>query len=192
MNKAPEFYVFAGCNGAGKSTLIEHYGQAFDVVVNPDLIAKHLNPSNPRSADLSAGKEAIRRIREYLNGYRSFAMETTLTGQYVIKQMSTARAAGFNVYFYYIGLQNVQMHIDRVKTRVLEGGHYIAPSDIIRRYEVSLRNLKGALEQADVAVILDNSRDEYEVLMEIENGQMIYKASLLPSWLGGLDLWMEK
>ncbi|WP_217597814.1 hypothetical protein [Cohnella sp. GbtcB17] len=82
-------------------------------------------------------------------------METTLTGQYVIKQMSTARAAGFKVYFYYIGLQNVQMHIDRVKTRVLEGGHYIAPSDIIRRYAVSLRNLKAALEQADVAVILD-------------------------------------
>lgn len=188
MNKAPEFYVFAGCNGAGKSTLIEHYGQSFGIVVNPDLIAKNLNPPNPRNADLSAGKEAIRRIRECLAGHRSFAMETTLAGQYVIKQMSAAKAMGYKVYFYYIGLQNVQMHIDRVKTRVLEGGHYIAPSDIIRRYAESLRNLEAALRQADVVVILDNSRDEYEVLLEMENGRIAYKASLLPSWLGVLDL----
>jgi len=188
LNKGPELYVFAGCNGAGKSTLIEHYGQVFGIVVNPDLIAKNLNPSNPRSADLSAGKEAIRIIRECLGKHQSFAMETTLSGQYVIRQMSTAKAAGYKVYFYYIGLQNVQMHIDRVKTRVLEGGHYIAPSDIIRRYAESLRNLKAALGQADVAVILDNSRDEYEVLLEMENGRITYKASLLPNWLGGLDL----
>ncbi|WP_246066953.1 zeta toxin family protein [Paenibacillus koleovorans] len=191
MNKKmlePELYVFAGCNGAGKSTLIEHYGQAFDVIINPDLIAKQLNPSNPRSADLSAGKEAIRRIRDCLARRNSFAMETTLSGQYVIKQMAAAGMAGYKVYFYYIGLQNIQMHIDRVRTRVLEGGHYIAPADIVRRYGVSLCNLKDALSQADVAVVLDNSRDEYEVLVEFEQSKPTYRASLLPSWLDGLNL----
>lgn len=188
MILVPELYVFAGCNGAGKSTLIEHYGQAFDIIVNPDLIAKQLNPGDPRSADLSAGKEAIRRIRDCLDRRNSFAVETTLSGQYVIKQMAAARALGYRVYFYYIGLQNVQMHIDRVRTRVLEGGHYIAPADIIRRYAVSLRNMKAALWQADVSVILDNSRDEYDILLEMEYGKTTYRAVLLPSWFDGLDL----
>lgn len=186
--KAPELYVFAGCNGAGKSTLIEHYGQSFDTIINPDLIAKQLNSADPRSADLSAGKEAIRRIRDCLGRRASFAMETTLSGQFVIRQMIAARHAGYKVYFYYIGLQNVQMHIDRVRTRVLEGGHYIAPADIIRRYAVSLRNMKAALAQADVAVVLDNSRDEYDILLEMENGQITYRAVLLPNWFDGLDL----
>lgn len=54
------------------------------------------------------------------------------------------------------------MHIDRVRTRVLEGGHFIATEDIIRRYDVSLRNLKGALKVADVSIVIDNSRDEYD------------------------------
>lgn len=55
----PEMYVFAGCNGAGKSTLIEQFGSGFDIIINPDQIAKQINPNNPRSADLSAGKQAI-------------------------------------------------------------------------------------------------------------------------------------
>lgn len=102
--------------------------------------------------------------------------------------MAAAKSIGYRVYFYYIGLQNVQMHIDRVKTRVLEGGHYIAPADIVRRYAVSLRNLKNALERADVAVILDNSCNEYEILVEIENGQITYRTNLLPTWLDGIDV----
>lgn len=72
--------------------------------------------------------------------------------------MSAAKASGYKVYFYYIGLQNVQMHIDRVRTRVLEGGHFIAPEDIIRRYGVSLSNLKDAVAQSDIAVILDKRK----------------------------------
>jgi predicted ABC-type ATPase len=46
-NRALEPYVFAGYNGADKSTLIEYYGQAFDMIVNPELIAGQLNPRNP-------------------------------------------------------------------------------------------------------------------------------------------------
>jgi len=115
----PEMYVFAGCNGAGKSTLIEQFGSGFDTIVNPDQIAKQINPDNPRSADLSAGKQAIINIQSCLLSRDTFAMETTLTGQFVIKKMSEAKEMGYKVYLYYIGLQDVQMHIDRVHTRVL-------------------------------------------------------------------------
>lgn len=180
-------YVFAGCNGAGKSTLIEQFDYGFDTIINPDQIAKRINPNNPRGADLSAGKQAIKEIQSCLQSKRSFAMETTLSGGFVIKKMSEAKRIGYKVYLYYIGLQDVQMHIDRVRTRVLEGGHYIATEDIIRRYEVSLRNLKGALKEANTSVVMDNSREVYDILLEIENGQLQYKAKLLPQWLKGVD-----
>lgn len=179
-------YVFAGCNGAGKSTLIEHFGSGFDVIINPDLIAKQINPDNPRRADLSAGKQAIKQIQDCLRLNKTFAMETTLTGQFVLRQMSEAKLLGYKVFLYYIGLQDVQMHIDRVRTRVLEGGHFIATEDIIRRYDVSLGNLKDAMEIADVSIVIDNSRDEYEILLEVENGAIQYSTKLLPLWLRGI------
>jgi predicted ABC-type ATPase len=184
----PEMYVFAGCNGAGKSTLIEHFGSGFEAIINPDLIAKQINPEQPRKADLSAGKLAIKEIRSCFESQKSFAIETTLSGQFIIKQMLLARTLGYTIHLYYIGLQDVQMHIDRVRTRVLEGGHFIAAEDIVRRYDVSLNNLKDATEAADVVVLLDNSRDEYDILLELNNGKIQYRAKWIPQWLKNLDI----
>lgn len=184
----PEMYVFAGCNGAGKSTLIEHFGGEFVKVINPDIIAKRLNPENPRSVDLSAGKQAIKEINDALAGGVSFAVETTLSGQLILKQMKKARESGFKVFLYYIGLQDVQMHIDRVRTRVLEGGHFIATKDIIRRYDLSLTHLNDAVQSADVTVAIDNSGEEYEILIEVEDGIIIYRSDILPTWLKGLNI----
>lgn len=70
----------------------------------------------------------------------------------------------------------------------MEGGHFIAAEDIIRRYDVSLRNLNEALKVANVSVVMDNSRDEYDILLEIENGQVRYRAKWLPQWLKETEL----
>jgi predicted ABC-type ATPase len=179
----PEMYVFAGCNGAGKSTLIEHFDEAFVIVINPDTIAKRLNPDDPRSVDLSAGKQAIKEINDALAQGISFAVETTLSGQLILNQMKKARELGYRVILYYIGLQDVQMHIDRVRTRVLEGGHFIATKDIIRRYDLSLANLKIASKVADVIVVIDNSGEEFEMLLEVMDGKVMYQSETMPTWL---------
>ncbi|HEY0826993.1 MAG TPA: hypothetical protein VGE40_02775 [Bacilli bacterium] len=79
------------------------------------------------------------------------------------------------------------MHIDRVHTRVLEGGHFIAVEDIIRRYDVSLRNLNEALKVANITVVMDNSREEYDILLEIKNGEILYRSKWLPQWVKETD-----
>ncbi|MOA44929.1 hypothetical protein D3C78_1672720 [compost metagenome] len=63
--------------------------------------------------------------------------------------MKTAKEQGYKVVMYYIGLQDVQMHIDRVASRVEQGGHWIAEEDIRWRYGQSLSNLRPALEISD-------------------------------------------
>ncbi|HUC94264.1 MAG TPA: zeta toxin family protein [Paenibacillus sp.] len=181
-------YVFAGCNGAGKSTLIEHFGGDYEFIINPDQMAKQINPIDPRSVDLSAGKEAVKLIRNCLEKEKTFAMETTLSGQYVIRQMNAAKKAGYKVFLYYIGLQDVQMHVDRIRTRVREGGHFIATEDIIRRYDHSLANLQGAIKVADVAIVIDNSGEKYELLLEIHNGEIKKQSKILPTWLKVLEI----
>jgi predicted ABC-type ATPase len=184
----PEMYVFAGCNGSGKSTLIEQIGVQFANIINPDHIAKQLKPNDPRSVDLSAGKEAIKEIRKCFERSESFALETTLSGQFVIRQMKIAKESGYKVYLYYIGLQDVQLHIDRVNTRVKEGGHFIETDVILRRYDLSLANMKDALLIADTSVILDNSDEEFEILIEMKNGEIKYQTKFLPQWLKGIEL----
>jgi predicted ABC-type ATPase len=62
---------------------------------------------------------------------------------------------------------------ERVKTRVAEGGHNIAPDIIERRYINGIKNLfEIYLPIVDEALIFDNSNGEHELLAEkIEIGQ---------------------
>ncbi|BCG56781.1 hypothetical protein [Paenibacillus sp. URB8-2] len=60
------------------------------IIIDPDQIAKTLNPENPRSADLSAGREAVKKIRDFIESKENFAIETTLSGSFVLRHMKTA------------------------------------------------------------------------------------------------------
>ena len=91
-------------------------------LVDPDKIARELKPDNLRSADLSAGREAVKKIRALIKNGENFAVETTLSGSFVLKPMEIAKQRNYKVVLYYIGLQDVQMHIDRVASRVEQGG----------------------------------------------------------------------
>ncbi|KZS47052.1 hypothetical protein AWU65_14520 [Paenibacillus glucanolyticus] len=184
----PEMFVFAGCNGAGKTTLIDHFKYKFHSIINADFIAKRMNPENPRSVDLSAGKEALLELRTTLEGCKTFAVETTLSGKHIIKQMNIAKRLGYKIYLYFIGLADVQLHTDRVHTRVIEGGHFISSEDIGRRYYSSLSNLETAVSLADVSVLIDNSRNEYMTVAEISHGQIHCRIDELPQWLRRANL----
>jgi predicted ABC-type ATPase len=56
------------------------------------------------------------------------------------------------------------------------------------RYDLSLAHLNDAVQNADVTVVIDNSGEEYEILIEVEAGKIIYRSDILPSWLKGLNI----
>ena len=173
--------VFAGTNGAGKSTVSFQMKDYVGVIIDPDQIARIINPDNPRNADLSAGREAVRRIRQLMNDKNSFAIETTLSGSFALRHMKAAKEQGYHIAMYYIGLQDVQMHIDRVASRVEQGGHWIAEEDIRWRYGQSLSNLKYALQISDEVTIIDNTK-EPDIVAEIKKSRISYCRSVIPSW----------
>ncbi|MEC0170980.1 zeta toxin family protein [Paenibacillus graminis] len=182
--------VFAGTNGAGKSTISFQMRDYVGTIIDPDQIAKRINPEDPRSADLSAGREAVKQIRELIGRKENFAIETTLSGSFVLRHMKTAKEQGYKVVMYYIGLQDVQMHIDRVASRVEQGGHWIAEEDIRWRYGQSLSNLKPALEISDEVTIIDNT-SEPEVVAEIKRSQISFCRDEIPTWArGALELYL--
>lgn len=156
-------------------------------MVDPDQIAREINPLNPKGSDLSAGREAVKRIRPLIKSGQNFAIETTLSGTFVLKHMQLAKQNGYDVVMYYIGLQDVQMNIDRVASRVEQGGHWIAEEDIRFRYGQSLRNLKPALANSDQVIIIDNTY-EPSIVAEIVNSRLIYCVKTIPAWCANVDL----
>lgn len=64
-------------------------------------------------------------------------------------------------------LQNVDLAIERVKTRVLEGGHNIELDVIKRRYLNGIKNLfEIYLPIVDEAMIFDNSEGKHDLIAE--------------------------
>ena len=64
-------------------------------------------------------------------------------------------------------LESVEMAIDRVRTRVSEGGHNIPEDVIIRRYFSGIRNLFDIyIDAVDQLVIFDNSNLNATIIAE--------------------------
>ena len=163
-------YVISGCNGAGKTTA------SFTILpeilecrefVNADEIAKGLSPFQPENVAFEAGRIMLHRINELLNSNKNFSFETTLATKSYKNKIIEAKEKGYNVILLFFWLESYELAIERVKTRVLEGGHNI-PSDVIkRRYFNGINNLfKIYLELVDQVLIFDNSEGNHILIAE--------------------------
>jgi predicted ABC-type ATPase len=161
-------YIIAGCNGAGKTTA------SFTILpeildckefVNADEIAKGLSPFQPEKVAFESGRIMLHRINELLLHHESFAFETTLATRSYKEKILDAKAKGYRVTLLFFWLQTVDLAKERVKTRVLEGGHNIAPAVIERRYTLGIKNLfEIYLPIVDGALLFDNSEGKHELL----------------------------
>jgi len=165
-----ELYIIAGCNGAGKTTA------SFTILpeildckefVNADEIAKGLSPFQPEKVSFEAGRIMLERINGLLETKENFAFETTLATKSYRSKIYLAKEKGYNVTLLFFWLQNVNLAIERVKTRVLEGGHTIETEVIVRRYRRGIQNLfEIYLPIADEVMIFDNSEGKYDLIAE--------------------------
>jgi predicted ABC-type ATPase len=157
-------YIIAGCNGAGKTTA------SFTILpemldcrefVNADEIARGLSPFQPEKVAFEAGRIMLRRVDDLMSRGETFALETTLATKMYQQKIRTAQQQGYTVILLYFWLNNPELAQERVKTRVLEGGHSIAPEVIDRRYWLGINCLFGNyLPLVDEASVYDNSSGE--------------------------------
>ncbi|WP_372073026.1 AAA family ATPase [Tistrella mobilis] len=179
-------WVIAGPNGAGKSSLTRRYISLLTRlhVINPDTIAANLAGSGRFTADQAAraGRVALKEQRLYLAERRSFAVETTLTGQAPLRLLTTARDVGYKTSLVYVGLDDVGLSLARVAARVSAGGHDIPPADILRRFDRSMANLHRALPLVDRLWLFDNSRDRWRLILRTEGRHLRFASPDLPRW----------
>jgi predicted ABC-type ATPase len=180
----PIFFVFAGNNGSGKSTfrnlIIDKIG--VDINIDPDAIARRIDSVNPESKRVTAGKEVIKSVKRYIEEGKDFSIETTLAGKNAIRQMQKAKEMGYEVTMFYVALGNVKQNIERVAMRVKNGGHDIPTEDIIRRNTTSFKHLYEYAHIIDNLILIDNSEDNGEIVLEINNAVITFEACNLPQW----------
>jgi pyrimidine operon attenuation protein/uracil phosphoribosyltransferase len=176
--------VIAGPNGSGKSSVagqLDYEGR--ENLLDPDAIAYRMDPANLHRVAVAAGREVIRRTREYLDRGVSFAIETTLSSGSILETMRAARERGFIVQLIFICLDTPERNIQRVGERVSRGGHDVPPADVRRRYMRSLSNLPAALKLAHKANLYDNTGDRARLAIEAYDGKITRRSDSDPAWV---------
>lgn len=181
----PVLTVIAGPNGSGKSTLTSALDfEGRERLLDPDAIARRLDPANPSSMGIAAGREVLQRVREYLDCRLSFAIETTLASRKTLQTMRDAKSHDFIVNLVYICLDAPEHNLLRVKERARQGGHDVGDQDIRRRYHRSLANLPETIQIADQTIIYDNSEDKWRRMLELQGGSIVWRAAVdEPEWI---------
>ena len=163
-------YIIAGCNGAEKTTA------SFTILpeildckefVNADEIAKGLSPFQPERVSFESGRIMLNRINELFINNESFAFETTLATKSYLPKIINAKKNGYNTTLLFFWLKNAELAKERVKIRVLEGGHHIDSNVIERRYLSGILNLFDIyLPIVDQVLIFDNSEGRHNLIAE--------------------------
>ena len=191
-------YVLAGTNGGGKSSVggaaIRAHGADY---FNPDEATRRIRAANPgiseRDANIAAWQQGKRLLETAIASRLVFAFETTLGGQTIAALLRTAAAAGVGVRVWYIALASPELHIARVRSRVMLGGHDIPEEKIRERYARSRENLIRLLPHLTELRVFDNSANadldkgtspSPLLILHMIHGDIVTRCdlSLVPEW----------
>lgn len=139
-----QLIVVAGPNGAGKSTYSRTSFVSGFLLLDPDRYGIQPNHHDPTTA----GRLVVQRVRSALTNGEDFVLETTLSGRFPLKIIGDAARVGYRINLIYIGLDDPEECIRRVRTRVSRGGHDVPDADVRRRFHRSIEALPRAIALA--------------------------------------------
>jgi predicted ABC-type ATPase len=176
--------LIGGPNGSGKSSLSEWIElNRQGLLVDPDAVAKQINPTNPREAALEAGRKVLEIIAGHLDRQETFAVETTLSSHASLRLIDEGHVRNYEVHLIFVALNSPERNVARIKSRVALGGHFIPDEDVRRRYYRSIVNLHRAIPTVDLARVYDNSGDRPRLLLSALRGIVTQHQVELPDWV---------
>jgi len=163
--------LLAGPNGAGKTTFAR-WILAREIAqgdfLNADEIAREINPDNVEDVALEAGRALVEDRRQRIAQGRGFAVETTLAGRGLLRDVRLAKERGFSTVLHFLFSPDPDLCVERVRQRVQSGGHSI-PIDVVRRrYFRGLTLLPLYLASVDRGFVWDVSLQPSEIARSIE------------------------
>jgi predicted ABC-type ATPase len=96
-------------------------------------------------------------IADYVKHGESFSFETTLSGLTYAQMIPVWRSSGYAVKLIFLSLPDVEIAIERVATRVKQGGHNVPEEVIRRRFAHGIANFERYKVLVDSWQLYDNS-----------------------------------
>ena len=121
-------------------------------------------------------------IAERLASGEDFGFESTWSGTSRLAIVRDAANRGYDTRAVFLGTDAPHINIERVRRRVLEGGHDIAESEIRRRWKQAFENLLAMWDVIETIHVLDSSRDPLQLIAEKREGKTATLAPGLPAW----------
>lgn len=155
----PTLTLLGGPNGAGKSTLASRLfvGNTEVPFLNADIMARALRPSDPEAASVEAGRRLLRLRDRLIAAGSGMTIETTLASRGHLQALRRASASRLSTHLVFVWITNVEICLERVAHRVMQGGHHVPTDVVIRRFALGRCYLSDYLAVVDDADILDGS-----------------------------------
>lgn len=179
----PVAILFGGVNGAGKTSLYEIISKTEDLGkrVSIDEIVKSEGSWQDPIIQVRAAKLAKKLIDGYIENGESFHFESTLTGRVVYRQLEEARAKGFKIILYFVGIDGSDKAVERVHRRVDRGGHGIDDRAVITRYNAMTENLRRIISLCDEIYFYDNTVRFRQIAIHCGE-KILDEDPILPLW----------
>lgn len=170
LKKQNYLYIIAGANGSGKSTIAgEFLSEETLEFLNADEIAKEICPEKIESVKITAGKKVIEKLNSLFKSKKSFAIETTIAGNNHVKTIKKAKELEYKTVLIYSFVDSAEICINRIKTRVLNGGHDIPDEDVRRRFYRSKNNFWNKYKDlVDEWILFYNGLSDYTLVAKNE------------------------
>jgi len=121
-------------------------------------------------ANIAALDRIMAWLRSSIRAYQTVGVETVLSTDKYRPLVVEAKDLGFEVSLLYVTLKTAEMNVERVQLRVAQGGHAVDEERIRARRERSFRQLPWFLDQADRALIFDNSGSTPRIIAHKASG----------------------
>lgn len=182
----PTMFVIAGPNGAGKTTFYETVLESRIAApfINADRIQYEELKEPPMEAAYRAAAIAAERREAYLAAGESFVTETVFSHPSKLELLAQARAVGFRIIVFHLGLASADLAVARVTERIDEGGHAVPEDKIRARFDRNQSLIRQAVLAADRAAVYDASalNKVPVLLLRFERSYVAYRADDLPPW----------
>ncbi|MBT1707680.1 hypothetical protein KK062_05580 [Fulvivirgaceae bacterium PWU5] len=169
--------IIAGPNGAGKSTyskelLIELGIDSFDFDKELDLRWSifSYDPLVRQGARDATHDLFIMQREAALFTRSNFAFETNYHTEAIIPTIEAFKENDFRIELQYVFLENIQLSLQRVKQRVLTGGHGVDNNTIRERFIASLRLLDTTFQLFDLVSLRCSSEGFLRHIADVEPG----------------------